>query len=933
MGTEAILLKIDLDNRDLLSSANESRQRLTEVSNDIAEAFRRIRIKPDVDYFMAEMKNATKQISSEFGEEVTNAYIKYQEARVDYINYLLNGDRTNATKFQEGLREVTEMYDQALRNLKNLGVNNSSSLNLFLSRLDDADRIIDDLELKVLRLDIQSLPAELKNIHMRSYNLRRELENLERVREKVASKQGGIITAEQEARFENMRKILTREIVNSEIDVYRTEFQAMQEYLKNYGSYQQQKLAITEDYAERIRNASSEGERLSLERERDNKLSSIETAELKNNMNWSAVFGEFGGMFEGMMRPVLEDAKEYIKTDEFKNSDQASQQALIEAIQQMEQSLGGAEKVSFEKLGTEIKAYQTAMLKLRQAQSEYKSTYEALVTAQKNYEKTLATGTEEEKNAAAEALRIARKNEAAASQNIQTLQTTATEAQNTMTQTATTLKTSMNGVVSGLQKIASGSLSGAYEGMIELGKNAEKLGGKLGEVFGKVADKLESVPILGWIVTIIDIFKDGISIVIRDVIDAVFNAVSGIIGDILSGDLFKTIGESLLRGAGKLFDTITWGGFSSWFGVGGNEKEVAETINRLTDRNELLTTAIESLTEEMKASRGTKSVKAYREAYDHQSEVNENYLQMAMAQAGYHNSHHSWNYYWGGFTADEIKRVSEAIGRPWDGSLWSLSPEEMKVLQSFPDIWERIQNTGKGGYGERLTDKLQDYIDQAGKLEELQNQLYEGLTGMSFDSMYDSFVDSLMDMEYDAKDAADDISEYFAKAMLSNKIGELMADDLEAWWEKFGAAMEDDGTLDEGERDALLEEYLGYMDEAARWRDEIFAATGYSGGDATSQDSSKKGYATASQDSIDELNGRTTGIQMAVESIRVQNGLIAFDVRGMREDLTVMRQQTDEMRGLALTAVNYLADISRNTHQLYEMNERLDKIEKNTRNL
>lgn len=104
------------------------------------------------------------------------------------------------------------------------------------------------------------------------------------------------------------------------------------------------------------------------------------------------------------------------------------------------------------------------------------------------------------------------------------------------------------------------------------------------------------------------------------------------------------------------------------------------------------------------------------------------------------------------------------------------------MLRETVDMWETIQNTGKGGYGDRLTDKLNDYIDQAGTLEELTNELYEGLTGMSFDSMYDSFVDNLMDMKYDAKAASEDISEYFMRAMLSNKIGELYSEKLEEWW-------------------------------------------------------------------------------------------------------------------------------------------------------
>lgn len=55
--------------------------------------------------------------------------------------------------------------------------------------------------------------------------------------------------------------------------------------------------------------------------------------------------------------------------------------------------------------------------------------------------------------------------------------------------------------------------------------------------------------------------------------------------------------------------------------------------------------------------------------------------------------------------------------------------------------------------------------------------------------MFDSFVNNLMDMKYEAKDAAEDIAEYFMRAMLSNKIGEMYSEKLEEWWKKFCAAV------------------------------------------------------------------------------------------------------------------------------------------------
>ena len=346
-------------------------------------------------------------------------------------------------------------------------------------------------------------------------------------------------------------------------------------------------------------------------------------------------------------------------------------------------------------------------------------------------------------------------------------------------------------------------------------------------------------------------------------IDTIFNAITGILDNILSGDLFKQIGGSLVKGIGGLLNTVSFGGFNKLFGIGGNAKEVQAAIDRLTDRNEKLQTSIEDLTDTIKASKGTKSVEAYRDAYKYQKETNANYLQIAQEQARYSGSHHSWNYYWGGFNQAQIDKLSGQIGRQWDGNLWSLSPEEMKALRSNVDMWTQIQNTGKGGYGGRLTEKLDDYIAQAGKLEELTDQLYEGLTGISFDGMYSSFIDNLMNMKYGAKDAAEDISEYFMRAMLSNKIGEMYSEKLKGWWEKFGKAMEDN-ELTEAERNALTEEYMQYVDEALALRDSLAAATGYDKTEAggTSQSAKAGGFTAMTQDQGTKLEGMfTSGLQ------------------------------------------------------------------------
>lgn len=726
----------------------------------------------------------------------------------------------------------------------------------------------------------------------------------------------------------------------------KAEQQALNDYLKEYGTFQQQKLAIAQEYAEKIRKAQEENGVNSaqvklLEKQRDVAIQNKETEAIKANIDWVTVFGEFGSMFSDMVKPALDEAKKYVRTDKFKNSDQASQKSLIDAISQMEKSLGGTSGVNFKKLGEDVKAYHTAEQNRINAIEIETAALEKLKKSQDDYAKAQKSGTEEEKQVTANALDIARQNADIASANVKTQTDIANQAQRNVTDTATRLKASMENLLGGLQQISSGGLYNAYSGIIKT-VNGFK------DVIGKTSESLKEVPIVGWILSIIDVLKDGLSDLVGGLLDAVLNAVSGIIGDVLSGDLFVTIGRSLRDGIGNILNAISFGGFNSLFGIGGNAKEVQETIDRLTNRNETLQTAIEDLTDEMKASRGMKSVESYKEAVKYQEEVNKNYLQIAKEQAGYHKSHGSWQHYlkW---TDEMLEHARKATGmQDFSGtdSLWNLTPEQMKALRSDVWLWDIMESSGKGGYGERVTDKLDDYIEQAGKLEELTDSLYEGLIGMSFDSMYDSFVSSLMDMEKSAEDFADDISKYFMQAMLSNAIGERFSDKLRAWYDKFGEAMKDDGTLDNNERKELMDEYMGYVDEAMKLRDELAAATGYDkiSQESTSQSASSKGFQEMNQDTGEELNGRFTALQIAGEEIKNQNiiqsqslNLLTVKADALLSIDTETRNIADDTRDLIAQSYLELVQISENTgaivKPIQQMQRDIAEVKKNTAKL
>ena len=507
-----------------------------------------------------------------------------------------------------------------------------------------------------------------------------------------------------------------------------------------------------------------------------------------------------------------------------------------------------------------------AVTRVQNAELQQEAAFIRLKAAQTDYNKALESGNQAEIERTQIALQTAQSSSVSADEEYLNATSEMKALAGEVKSASRDTVDGLNMVSDGLHGFASGTLQGSFEGIQNMLTGLSKLniGGKVGDAISRMSETLSSAGVIGQIISailsILDLLKDGIGPIISSLIDTIFNAITGILDNILSGDLFKQIGGSLVNGIGGLLNTVSFGGFNKLFGIGGNAREVQAAIDRLTDRNEKLQTSIEDLTDTIKASKGTKSVEAYRDAYKYQKETNANYLQIAKEQARYSGSHHSWNYYWGGFNQAQIDKLSGQIGRQWDGNLWSLSPEEMKALRSNVDMWTQIQNTGKGGYGGRLTEKLDDYIDQAGKLEELTDQLYEGLTGISFDGMYSSFIDNLMNMKYGAKDAAEDISEYFMRAMLSNKIGEMYSDKLKGWWEKFGKAMEDN-ELTEAERNALMEEYMQYMDEALALRDNLAAATGYDktqqGG--TSQSAKAGGFTAMTQDQGTKLEGMFTG--------------------------------------------------------------------------
>ncbi len=663
-------------------------------------------------------------------------------------------------------------------------------------------------------------------------------------------------------------KSRSKAIEDANKEALKEELLAMTDYLKEYGTIQEQKYAIAKEYAEKIKEvnegAGTADEKKwkvkALEKQRDAAMGQADAKSLAMNIDWGATFEGVGNVLKDVARETLGKVEAYMKTAEFKALSAENKKTYTDLQAKLKQETGGESTSAFNfniwgTISKNVTAYQESVRTLRDKTEAHTRAVDDLEKAQAK----LAAATDDTTK------EIAQKAVDIAQGKVDSTARKQTEAQDESDKARQTLTDNTNAAAQGimnftgyLNEMSNGSLYGFANGMSKLitsfGKGSDGIGKSLEELGGKVGG------IIGAILQIIDALGDDPKRYIDDLFNKIADCVEKIVEDLpeIVLSIIKDVGnilQGLVSGIGS------WFGVDDLFGLNGNEAEVKKTIDALTKRNELLQYAIEDLTDEIKASKGTKSVAAYQQAYGNQQESNQNYLDIAKAQASYHKSHHSWNYYWTGFDEDQTRWIKQNVKKDFTGDLWSLSPEEMKKLRSNVGIWESILNTGKGGYGDKLGEKLNDYIDQAGKLEELTDELYEGLTGISFDSMYDSFVDTLMDMNATAEDMADDLSEYFMRAMLSNQIGEMYADKLKEWWKKFGVAMEDND-LTEAERNGLQEEYMGYVKEAIALRDKLAEATGYTGNSSTSQSGKSGGFSAMTQDQGTKLEGMfTSGLQ------------------------------------------------------------------------
>ena len=668
---------------------------------------------------------------------------------------------------------------------------------------------------------------------------------------------------DQIALIEKQRQLKLKEIQQAEI-------KDMLDFMKQYGSLEQQRYAILKEYTDKIDLAREKGDTFgaaSAEMEMNDQLKKLNFTDFKDSINWDVVFQDMNRL----SIPYLEDLRKKMKEllgsgtleiDDMKTvSDQIYK--IDDAISQQKDRWG---------------LVNDAVREHRRLIDEAKDAQDRLAQARKG-----------EFDAKADNMSQRRKIQgvfAESGVNIDTSNITSANKDKLMGSTKN-LSASQTEKLRKLFDDLAVSEVKVGKATKEVGKAQEEAKVKQdaakkslhdtieewAEGLRKIQDKLKDLPGL---VDALGLGNTGFGKAVNNGMDALNSGIQAF-SDFASGNYIGAAMNGIK----------TIGSLGKMFGIGGgNGAEVAKKTEELTESNDRLMYSIDKLKESIDKSSGYTAVSNYNAAYDAQKQVNTQTMDILKTQMGYHGAHHSNAYYWnlsaqdyaainktlaqqsavrGGYTNSSINKVNSLE------DIYKLTPEQMADIRTHnADVWKNMTDQGK--YDK--TEYWEQYTELAGKLEELTEQINENLTQTTFDSMKSDFINNLMDMSKSAKDFSNDFTTMLNQSMLNFALGDLMNKKLKPLYESWANKMKENGgrQLTTTELNNLKEEYDKIVQEGLAIRDNIADITGYK--QSYEQSASSGSFESMSQDTGNELNGRFTAVQIATEGTYEEAKLI-----------------------------------------------------------
>lgn len=147
----------------------------------------------------------------------------------------------------------------------------------------------------------------------------KELDAIRKQEQEWSKANGGKLTKEQSVQISLSYSQAENKRDKSISDVNKEELEAMNRYLKEYGTFQQKKEAITKEYNDKMTKATTEGGKKLLQKEMEEALSSVDMDKLKQEINWELIFGDLNKVSKKSLEQVKQQLKTFKNSDEYKN--------------------------------------------------------------------------------------------------------------------------------------------------------------------------------------------------------------------------------------------------------------------------------------------------------------------------------------------------------------------------------------------------------------------------------------------------------------------------------------------------------------------------------------------------------------------------------------------------------------------------------------
>lgn len=463
----------------------------------------------------------------------------------------------------------------------------------------------------------------------------------------------------------------------------------------------------------------------------------------------------------------------------------------------------------------------------------------------------------------------------------------------------------------------------AFVSDLEKGIEAIKKGGndskKVGQGITDIGNAVTSfTPALGEFGSnIANIFgvSDSAMTGITDALGGLGTTAIGV-GQIMSGDI---VGGAMSAVSG-ISSVVS--AFEGLFGAdySGYENMKAQYENLISIWDELITKKMDYIDIDY----GTEAIKAAEEA---EQLVNiqisrQRQLIKQLASSGASIGSHSLGYRINDrLSKEDYQRISGLVGQKITAEyqLWDLSSEQIEKILSDEKLVSVLDTVNKD-----FVTYLQNIVDYGEQLTEIAQKEKEAITGIGFDEFKSGYADLLSDLDSTNEDFADNFEQHLQKAIFQSLLANKYKEQIQRLYDSWAEYGKDGITSDEAQ--ALRNMQQNLTNSLLAERDKLMQDFGWQS-DST-REASQKGIATASQDSVDENNGRLAVMQGHTYSInenvnRMANGidsLLNYASSGL--SLTTDIERTAKaIESQSRDALNHLANIDSYTSNLVEMRE------------